>query len=402
MEPAAFDFSALIHSSSAAAFFASHWEREPLLLQRGDGAYYDALLTIGDIEQFISQADARYPAIRLARDGAFFAPEAYTRDVRYGDETFRGVPDVEKIFTEVQHRRHRDAAGAAPLLAAAGPAVRRDGGAAGSSGAHQRLPDARTRRPLHAALRHPRSVRAADRRQQALAHLSACAAAAASQPAVLTRALLAAAAPLLELELAAGDLLYLPRGYVHTTTTAERFSAHVTIGVTVYTWVELLSELIQGSIEHPEFRAALPPGFAHRPELRAALRERFNELFGELGRAVDVDALSERFAHRIRAARPRGARFQADAAPIEAHTLLQIAPGRDYRILQERGNTILEVDGRRVRLQTAAAPTLEAICRAQSFTPDTLPATISLDARLALVRYLHGLGFLQLRAQGAR
>src|SRR5208283_1139855 len=58
-----------------------------------------------------------------------------------------------------------------------------------------------------------------------------------SQPFV--RAGYAPPAPLLECELCPGDLLYLPRGYVHSATTSEGYSAHVTIGLTVYTWVEL-------------------------------------------------------------------------------------------------------------------------------------------------------------------
>src|SRR3974390_2309223 len=53
--------------------------------------------------------------------------------------------------------------------------------------------------------------------------------------------------PLFELELKQGDLLYLPRGYVHAAHTSQVHSAHVTIGISVYTWVELLSELIARS-----------------------------------------------------------------------------------------------------------------------------------------------------------
>jgi hypothetical protein len=55
----------------------------------------------------------------------------------------------------------------------------------------------------------------------------------------------------------------------------------------------------------------------------------------------------------------------------------------------------LEVEGRRIRLQAAVAPALEVIGRGEVFTAQSLPANISLDARLALVRYLHGLGVLQ-------
>lgn len=55
---------------------------------------------------------------------------------------------------------------------------------------------------------------------------------------------------------------------------------------------------------------------------------------------------------------------------------------------------MLQLGGRRVRLQAAVGPVLEAICGLESFTEQGLPASISLDARLTLVRYLEGLGFL--------
>ena len=70
------DFARLIQPISADVFFAAHWERKPLLLRRGDRSHYRDLLSIRDIEEFISQAAARYPAIRLAKGGAFFPPEA--------------------------------------------------------------------------------------------------------------------------------------------------------------------------------------------------------------------------------------------------------------------------------------------------------------------------------------
>ena len=38
--------------------------------------------------------------------------------------------------------------------------------------------------------------------------------------------------------------------------------------MTVYTWIELLSELVASAKEIPDFRAALPPGFAAREDLK--------------------------------------------------------------------------------------------------------------------------------------
>ncbi len=395
-EREAFEFSRLIEPVGAEAFFAEYWEERPLLLQQRGASHYDSLLSIEDLEEFISQADARYPAIRLAKGGAYFPPEAYTRDVRYGDEIFRGVPDVERIFSEYSS----GASVTLPALHRSWPPLNRlcmqmeaeldhsvhtnayltPAGVAGFTPHY----DTHEVFVLQIAGRTHWKVYPPP---LPLPHRSQV-----FSPERYTLP----AQPLMQCQLEAGDLLYLPRGYVHTTTTAEHFSAHLTIGVTVYTWVELLSELLQGAIGQVEFRRALPPGFVHRSERHLAIGERFKQLFDALARNMDTEALTDGFVRRIRAGQPRrSARFQAQTERIGPRTPLRIAPGRDYRVMTEGAELILEIDGRRVRLQSAVAPALTAICQANDFTPDSLPDAISLDARLALVRFLEGLGFLQ-------
>jgi hypothetical protein len=81
-------------------FFRHHWERKPLHLSRGDAHYYDSVLTNQDLEFIISSTDLRYPAIQLARNGAYLAPEAYTKNVKHGSEFFNGVPDIAQIQSE--------------------------------------------------------------------------------------------------------------------------------------------------------------------------------------------------------------------------------------------------------------------------------------------------------------
>ncbi len=391
-----FDLAALLRPLSTERFFSEHWESKPLLLERADGSYYNSLLTLADVEQYISRADTRYPAIRLAKGGAFYAPEAYTHDVKYGDEVFRGVSDPEKIFTEY-------ASGATVTL----PALHLGW-----------LPLGRLCRRLEEELDH--SV-------HANAYLTPANAAGFtphydthevlvlqiagikrwriySPPMALPHRSQSFAperyslppAPLMEFDLAGGDLLYLPRGHVHTTTTPGHSSLHVTIGITVYTWIELLSELVQSSLDQPGFRNALPPGFAHRPEILQQLTQRLPELLDQLRGELNAEALSARFATRVRSAQPRSpAPFRADDSFIDADSRLRVADRIDYRLMYEQDRPVLQLGGRRVRLQTATAPALEAICRGESFTPRGLPSDISLDARLTLTRYLHGLGFLQ-------
>ncbi|MCW2665760.1 MAG: Cupin 4 family protein, partial [Frankiales bacterium] len=66
------------------------------------------------------------------------------------------------------------------------------------------------------------------------------------------------AAPLLDIELEAGDCLYLPRGYVHAALTTDEHSVHLTVGVLSTTWYDVLSDAITLAAQELEFRDALP------------------------------------------------------------------------------------------------------------------------------------------------
>ena len=109
---------------------------------------------------------------------------------------------------------------------------------------------------------------------------------------------------MLEIDLNPGDLLYLPRGFVHTTSTPDGFSLHVTLGMTVYTWVELLAEFAQSGKSDPGCRRALPPGFAGRAELKRQLKETLIQMIAELQHGTDYDRLLENFLLRVRQAHP--------------------------------------------------------------------------------------------------
>ena len=103
MTPSPFDFSRLLSPLATGEFFSTHWEQKHWLLKRGQPHWYDSLITAADLENIISNSDARYPAIRLAKGGGYFPAEAYTRDVKHGDESFLGVPDLKRIADEYRH-----------------------------------------------------------------------------------------------------------------------------------------------------------------------------------------------------------------------------------------------------------------------------------------------------------
>jgi hypothetical protein len=157
-------------------------------------------------------------------------------------------------------------------------------------------------------------------------------------------------APLLELDIEPGELLYSSRGYVHTTNTGNRAYAHATVGVTVYTRVELLAIWLQSSKNEVDFRRALPPGFAYRPELKQEPNNVFARLVAEFHAKLDGEHLIESFLQRVRdgylGQRAAGAGFDANVVVIGPRSELKVLPRDRYRLCEEDGGIVPKFEGK--------------------------------------------------------
>jgi ribosomal protein L16 Arg81 hydroxylase len=83
-----------------------------------------------------------------------------------------------------------------------------------------------------------------------------------------------------------GDLIYMPRGFVHAAECGSEPSLHITLGVTGVFWDDLLYAAVKAAILQDErLRHTLPLGFHHAPDevivkrLRGAFRELADETF---------------------------------------------------------------------------------------------------------------------------
>ncbi len=77
----------------------------------------------------------------------------------------------------------------------------------------------------------------------------------------------------------AGDSLYVPRGYPHHATSAERRSLHLTFALSPTRVVDLLEALVRlAALGEVEFRRGLPPGWHRDPAFAAAFSARLASL----------------------------------------------------------------------------------------------------------------------------
>lgn len=390
-------FAQMIAPLSSEEFFATYWEKRPLFLKRGDPHFYDGLVTGADIQNAVSSGGLRYPATQLSKAGGFLPPEAYCNDIRSGDVVFTGVPDLARIQAEYESGAtlslpgfHR-ASKTLTDLACAVEAFLDHGvhtnvyvtpGAVFGFGPHHDVHDVfifQISGVKHWQIRAPIVE---------LPHTS--------QP--FRPQMYSPCPPLLELDIEPGDLLYLPRGFIHSTTTSKTASIHVTLGVTVYTFVEMLAIWLQSSKNDASLRRALPPGFARRPEAQRQLKDDFVRLVDAFREKLDAETLVEIFLQRVREGYPgqraAGDAFDANVVVVGPQSLLATPPRERYRLIEDGGNIILEFDGGSLTLAKQARPALDAICKASVFRPAELRTGLSDEIALALVRRLHKEGFL--------
>jgi cupin superfamily protein len=98
----------------------------------------------------------------------------------------------------------------------------------------------------------------------------------------------------LEIELRAGQCLYIPRGFVHCGAATGEASAHLAVNLAPPTWASVLRRLADTALNAEPMREALPMDY-HRMDpakLRALLAERLAELgarLAELGEGPDTE-----------------------------------------------------------------------------------------------------------------
>ena len=105
--------------------------------------------------------------------------------------------------------------------------------------------------------------------------------------------------PVLAVELAPGDAMYVPRGFPHSAQAQDGVSVHVTIGVLTWTGDDVVREVLRRVKEHVELRRPLPVGFADDADaLTATVADTVTELrtwLATLDPAVVAGALTRRF-----------------------------------------------------------------------------------------------------------
>ena len=366
------------------AFLEESWDARPLLCARSQAGRFDAVLSAAQAERLACTTAIRAPAFRLVRDGAQVPLREYTEDVPWRPGAFTQTAQVDRVaaaFAEgatlvlqALHLHHLPAARyCRGLEMALGCPVQANAywtpPAAQGFGVHHDTHDVfvlqiaghKRWRVYDPALELP------VRDQKWSPELGE-----------------GIGAPAMDLVLAPGDTLYLPRGAPHEAFTSDEASLHLTVGLHPPTRLDALHAALDACADDVGFRRAL----GHDGELPEDLLER----------------LAERLEPAAVAARARR-RFVMGRRPVLDGQLTQV--GRLASItaatpLQRRGTVIADLDGpvlrfegRELTFPPQALEALEAIHSSEdAFTAAGLPGRLDEPGRLVLVRRLVREGYL--------
>ncbi|HEX5365478.1 MAG TPA: cupin domain-containing protein [Acidimicrobiales bacterium] len=365
-------------------------------------AAFDDVLSLADVDAALTGAGLRRPAFRLVRDGRALPPSSYTRPARTGSSSFDDLVDPGRTLDLF-------AAGATVALQGLQrwwpPAARfcRDLelglGHAVQANAYLTPPGAAGLAPHHDThdvfvLQVAGSKRWTVRQPLVEAPL----------PRHLSDHEAAAGQPVLfEALLEPGDVLYLPRGFVHSAAAQEGVSLHLTMGVLATTVHDVLRALVDRAGDEVAFRRSLPPGWPFDDTAASAVKAVVADLVDWLGR-VDADEVAGSLRDRFVATRrPLLDGLLLEVAKLDAiddDTVVARRPGtllslqRDPRAghggtsADGLGRLRLALGDRVVLLPAAVEPAVRRLIDGQPHTVADLDDQLDHDSRRVLVRRL--------------
>ena len=268
----------------AEGFLAGTWGRRPAIHAGEDPLGFADLLTLDDVDRILSTTSLRTPAFRLVEAGEQIPESAYTRSGTTGSKPVAGMADPARVFE-----------------------LFRNGATIVFQGLHRyHEPVTRFCRELEVELGHPCQVNAY------VTPAGAQGLELHDDPhdvfvlqAFGRKSWEVHAAPgedgrePIRAEIAPGDCIYMPTGTPHAASTQRSLSGHLTVGVHIVAWREVVRAALDRISSDPSLDDPIPAGWpADLEGLARSLRDRL-ERAGSTFDAIDarevVDSRLERF-----------------------------------------------------------------------------------------------------------
>lgn len=377
-----FDLTKLLDPVSPAQFFGEYWEEKPLLVSRHDRDYYGALLTLAETEPLIAVLPP--DSVTLANAARSLEVAEYARADGSLDvvKAFQLFADGATIVIDHVHKRLEKVAACCRNL-------EREMGApvhcnlyltpSGGTGfathydTHDvlllQLAGSKQWTIFDSPVRLPLSGQHFDPKLHAVGPIT------------------------MSVVLNAGDLLYIPRGFLHSAQSRDETSLHATLGVKPYRWADAIMEtMAQLCLSDPAFRRALPADLG-RPYFdvgvaRSVLADLLARAVEEAKPDVALDRIVDSFVSDRRAFVP-GQLAQAQLSKkLTPGDVVGARSEAIYRLYPDGDRIRMKSQGRETTLPAESAAALAFALENGRYRVRDLPGDLDDEDKVALVACL--------------
>jgi hypothetical protein len=340
------------------------------------------------VEQLVCSGGLRYPAFRLVKAGEKLSVRDYTEDVPWRPASFTGTANVERVLAEWERGATIVLQGlhlTKPAIGAFCRSLEETLGHPAQANAYY-TPRAAQGLPVHHDT-HDVFVLQVSGRKRWLVYEPLLELPLKNQR--YSPELGAPGEPVEDRVLEPGDMLYLPRGWLHEALTSDTDSLHLTVGVNVVTWLDAVRSALEECGEDLEFRRSWQSGNGS-DELLEALRERLGP--DEVERRARNQLVRKR--RPIREGQLGQLRALDDVGP---ETELERNPTVLADLVEQDGSVALVFEGRELTFPAHARGEVAAIADSEGpFCVSDLPGSLDDEGRLVLARRLVREGFLRI------
>lgn len=390
----------LLSPVSPETFFNDYWEKRPLVLSHQDPDFLGRFFTVRMFTELLEQRHLRFPGVRIFLNRQETPSKEFTATTIIGMEQVSGVVDSFAIW-EHYHR------GATIHVI----------GLERMSGSLRRLTDDLESEfgfPLHAtAFLTPQSADnvpahedpsdflilqiGGEKRWRVWGPVQRTGASSESRISDDRPSQLTSEEPLLDVNLSAGDVLYVPTGFYHQAITSGRYSLHLTLVINPYRWFDVVGGSVRDALAqlraHPRFQQALPSD----PQSPQA-RQQFLDLMSDLRRAILPDqGLRIMDRHLLAGKYPARPGQILDLTRLPGLSLgskVKVRVQFAYQLVEDQENLSLMFHNKQLIFPLFVKPSLEYILRATILEVGAIEGGLGDDEKLALARRLLMEGFL--------
>lgn len=204
--------------------------------------------------------------------------------------------------------------------------------------------------------------------------------------------------------LAAGDVMYIPRGYIHEAETEDVHSAHLTVGLNQIKWSDIISVAVKEVFETEDvFRQALPPGFVLDQNVQKSSLDRLSNVLGLFSSKLVADEILARVRNDVSCiVEPDLAGHFLDLIELEnvgVATKVRVRKNTVFDCFSCDDRSGLRFHGKEVMAPLATLAAFEFICenQGQEFSAEELPGPLDLESKVLLVKKLTQEGLLRIQ-----